>query len=259
MGRIKKYKWLLIVSTLSIVFGGVAYAGYNVAVIASSPSDQWHACVSNTGVVRASTLRLNSYPPSCPVASDTVHSWNAVGPTGVDGVTGNEGPSGPTGASGPSGATGERGLQASGPQTKLIYFAEVDVVLGAGYTHDGNSYGDYSEPLTGVDTSQCRSVSAHWITPGPSTTQVQVLDVEPISGATSLLNFTQQINSASSGTAYPTYLDSTSWAGPGAYFEWPSVNSGGSVGVSTSLRFRVSSSLGAATTVTKAWLRCVPF
>lgn len=249
MGGIKRYKWLLIVLTLCVAFGGVAYAGYNVAVIASSPSDQWHACVSNTGVVRASTLRLNSYPPSCPVASDTVHTWNAVGPTGVEGVTGNDGPSGPTGASGPSGATGERGLQASGPQTKLIYFAEVDVTVPA------NSL--YSQVLGAVDTSSCRSVSAHWTASGGSAPQAQVLDVEPISGGTEALQFTQLNSGAAGGSSYPNYLGNGGYSPP-SYLEWPSVNSGGSVGVQTSLRFRVGGG-EAATTVTKAWLRCVPF
>ena len=91
---------------MTLAFGGVAYAGYNVAVIASSPSDQWHACVSNTGVVRASTMRLNSYPASCPRPTDTVRSWNASGPTGasgLNGATGATGLSGATGATGPSG------------------------------------------------------------------------------------------------------------------------------------------------------------
>ena len=106
MGRIKRYKWLLIVLTLCVAFGGVAYAGYNVAVVASSPSDQWHACVSNTGVVRAPTMRLNSYPTSCPRSTDTIRSWNASGPSGANGATGPSGLTQITGATGVSGSTG---------------------------------------------------------------------------------------------------------------------------------------------------------
>ena len=139
MGRIKKYKWLLIFLTLSVAFGGVAYAGYNVAVIASSPSDQWHACVSNTGVVRVPTMRLNSYPASCPRSTDTVRSWNASGPSGVNGIDGFTGPSGmngtdgidgqggatgplgPTGGSGPTGSTGPSGAPGSGGPTYSTY------------------------------------------------------------------------------------------------------------------------------------------
>ena len=107
MGRIKRYKWLLIVLTLCVAFGGVAYAGYNVAVIASSPSDQWHACVSNTGVVRVSTMRLNSYPATCPRSTDTVRSWNSSGPSGANGLDGTNGQDGATGPTGPTGPAGD--------------------------------------------------------------------------------------------------------------------------------------------------------
>ena len=134
MGRIRKYKWLLIVLTLSVAFGGVAYAGYNVAVIASSPSDQWHACVSNTGLVRAPTIRLNSYPASCPRSTDTVRSWNASGPSGVNGIDGTDGqdgatgPSGVNGSDGPQGATGvtgATGVSLSGESTGYSTFVGV--------------------------------------------------------------------------------------------------------------------------------------
>ena len=107
MGRIKRYKWLLIVLTLCVAFGGVAYAGYNVAVVASSPSDQWHACVSNTGVVRVSTIRLNSYPATCPRSTDTVRTWNSSGPSGANGLDGTNGQDGATGPTGPTGPAGD--------------------------------------------------------------------------------------------------------------------------------------------------------
>lgn len=249
MGIIKRYRWLLIVLTMSVALGGVAYAGYNVAIVASSPTDQWRACVSNTGIVRASTLRLNNYPPSCPVASDTVHSWNAVGPTGIAGVTGNDGPNGPTGSSGPSGATGERGLQASGPQTKLIYFSEVNTEVPGS--------GAFSPALTAVDSSACRSISAHWTTSSNSYLSAQVLDVEPISGAVHPLNYTTTGAGNTAGAAYPSYVSASTLQAI-TYLEWPTVDSGGTVGVATSLRFRTAGGV-AATTVTKAWLRCVPF
>ena len=134
MGRLKRYKWLLIVLTLSVAFGGVAYAGYNVAIIASSPSDQWHACVSNTGVVRAGTIRLNSFPASCPRSTDTVRSWNASGPSGVNGLNGTNGqdgatgPSGVNGSDGPQGATGvtgATGVSLSGGSTGYSTFVGV--------------------------------------------------------------------------------------------------------------------------------------
>ncbi|MSW27950.1 MAG: hypothetical protein F2849_04465, partial [Actinobacteria bacterium] len=140
MGRLKRYKWLLIVLTLSVAFGGVAYAGYNVAIIASSPSDQWHACVSNTGVVRAGTLRLNSYPASCPRPTDTVRSWNASGPSGVNGLDGTDGQDGATGATGPTGPAGDPATTTSSTSsttttTTVPVFSQQATAISAGNGH----------------------------------------------------------------------------------------------------------------------------
>lgn len=89
----KRLSWILLGLVMGLVMGGVAYA---VVINPPSGNDRYYACVSNVGIVKAGTVRLNAPPTRCPNASDEVHSWNAVGSTGPTGATGLQGPTGPT-------------------------------------------------------------------------------------------------------------------------------------------------------------------
>ncbi len=88
--------------TTAAVVGGIAYA---VTVVPPNPSDLYYACVSTAGVVKSSTIKLNVQPASCPAATDTVRSWNAQGPQGLQGDPGGvgaQGDPGPQGAAAPA-------------------------------------------------------------------------------------------------------------------------------------------------------------
>lgn len=91
-----RLKWVTVGVVVGLAFGGVAYAGYTVANVPPAPTDRYFACVSTAGLVRASTVKLNVVPPTCPAASDKIRSWNAVGNTGPSGATGATGATGPT-------------------------------------------------------------------------------------------------------------------------------------------------------------------
>ncbi len=70
------------VATAGVV-GGVSYA----VADAAGGGSTFYACSNSTGTVRASTIRVNSPPTSCPTGY-AVTSWNAVGPTGAQGPVG---------------------------------------------------------------------------------------------------------------------------------------------------------------------------
>ena len=82
-----------------------------------------------------------------------------------------------------------------------------------------------------------------------------MLDDEPISGAVRPLNFGGGQVDNGGGSMNPPYVYTGS-SQPAALLEWPTFDSGGNVGIRTSLRF---SSYGGMAIVNKAWLRCVPF
>lgn len=96
------------------VVGGIAYA---VTVVPPSPTDRYYACVSSAGLVKASTIKLNVQPTSCPATADTVRSWNAQGPQGVQGLPGPQGDAGPQGAAAPAKQTRTIHVQDSVPIT----------------------------------------------------------------------------------------------------------------------------------------------
>jgi len=81
----KRFGWILVGLVIGLATGGIAYA---VVVNPPSSTDRYYACVSNVGVVRAGTVRLNAPPIKCPNALDQIHSWNAAGSTGPTGATG---------------------------------------------------------------------------------------------------------------------------------------------------------------------------
>ena len=140
----KAFAWISVGLAAGLVVGGVAYA---VVVNPPDAGERYYACVTNTGVVRYSTLRLDAPPTSCPSTSDSIHSWNAkgeIGPTGPVGSTGERG------ATGPQGTTGERGPATPAAEIVRIELPGTPFTITQGATHD---FGP-------ADTSQCRSISA---------------------------------------------------------------------------------------------------
>jgi len=102
----KRFRWILVGLVIGLATGGIAYA---VVVNPPNASDRYYACVSNVGVVKAGTVRLNAPPIRCPNALDQIHSWNAAGSTGPQGVAGTTGETGATGATGPAGSSSDTG------------------------------------------------------------------------------------------------------------------------------------------------------
>lgn len=113
-----RYGWMLVGLVIGLLVGGAAFAGYNVGITDANAGDRWYACVTNAGVVRAGTIRLNNYPATCPRSTDTIRTWNAAGatgPTGTAGMTGVTGPQGSQGAQGEPGTVGGYMIGATGP------------------------------------------------------------------------------------------------------------------------------------------------
>jgi len=152
----KRFRWILLGLIVGLVTGGVAYA---VVVNPPNSGDRYYACVSSAGVVNPKTIKLNVEPTSCPIATDVVHSWNAIGPTGP---TGNLGATGPTGATGP------------GPDVVRTTTIRVS---DQPYTIPQNGVGALLGP---VDVSACRSYTVN--VAGHRAQSVRIYAYDPESG-----------------------------------------------------------------------------
>jgi hypothetical protein len=92
---------------VAVLFAVPAFgAGLAVSAAASSsPSTSFFACLRN-----GSLSDVRTHPHACP-AGHTVVSWNAVGPTGMQGIQGAQGPKGDQGIQGIQGPKGDQGIQ----------------------------------------------------------------------------------------------------------------------------------------------------
>jgi len=227
----KRFRWILVGLVIGLATGGIAYA---VVINAPASGQRYYACVSNTGVVRYGTLRLNAPPTSCPASSDEIYSWNAKGEVGA------------TGSAGPTGATGAQGPAAPGPKIRNIYFDEQNFTVAPRVT---------TEILTPVDTSECAEIALEALVSAPS---------GPSDGASYLNPELVKVDSETGdwlgiATAKFYWGDKGGTAYPYRYLEGGYAKEvGREFGASTSVRF-FNSRYDTSLLARSVWIRCTPF
>jgi hypothetical protein len=223
---VKKAVYLFAGVLIGMIVGGVAFA---VIVNPPSSANRYYACVSSSGVVKPSTMKLNVEPASCPATTDVVQSWNAVGPSGPTGVTGAPGPTGMT-----------------GPGADVVRSTTIEV-SGVPFNVPGSGVGPMLGP---VDTSACKSATINWS--GAPLNRATIYSVNPTTGdAAGRAVFDNVSFSARSVNQGHFYKGS-------GYYPANADEVGGTWPALTMLRLEATvSNYGG--TVDRVWLDCIPY